>query len=142
MKPERVYCKADNTGEVLNYVVNGLGDKKEDYEPSLAIGIYKGDNLIGGVLLNDIRPQRDCWVTIYTTSKEWAKRHVMKYVFTIVYGLIGAKRCSAFISESNKQSFSVCKRLGFKQEGLLRQYRDDGENCYVMGMLKQECIWI
>lgn len=142
MSKEPVYCRADKTGKVLYFIAEGLGDDPKDYEPSLAIGFYQGEKLIGGVLINDIRPGRDCWITIYSTTPEWGKRHVMKYVFNVVYNVIGAKRCSAFISESNKQSYSVCKRLGFKQEGLLREYRDNGENCYVMGMLKQECIWI
>jgi len=137
----QVLCKADKTGEVLNFVANGLGDDVADYVPSLAIGFYQ-DNLIGGVLINDIRPNRDCWLTIYTTNPQWAKRHVMKYVFSVVFNLIGCKRCSVFVSVSNKKSHDMCLRLGFKDEGLLREYRDNGENCYVMGMLKQECKWI
>jgi RimJ/RimL family protein N-acetyltransferase len=137
----QVLCKADNTGEVLNFVANGLGDDVSDYIPSLAIGFYQ-DELIGGVLINDIRPKRDCWLTIYTINPVWAKRHVMKYVFSIVFNLIGCKRCSVFVSESNKKSHDMCLRLGFKDEGILREYRDNGENCYVMGMLKQECKWI
>ena len=141
MMSERVLCKADNTREVLNFVANGLGDDVSDYIPSLAIGIYK-DGLIGGVLINDIRPKRDCWLTIYTTNPQWAKRHVMKYVFSVVFNLIGCKRCSVFVSVSNKKSHDMCLRLGFKDEGILREYRDNGENCYVMGMLKQECKWI
>lgn len=142
MSREPVYCKADKTGKVLHFIAEGLGDDPKDYEPSLAIGFYQGEKLIGGVLINDIRPGRDCWVTIYTTDKHWATRRVIKYFFTVVFVTIGAKRCSAFISESNQKSFDCCKRLGFKQEGLLREYRNNGENCYVMGILKQECIWI
>lgn len=141
MSRERVLCKADGTGEVLRFVAEGLGDKVEEYIPSLAIGIYRGDELIGGVLINDIRPKRDCWLTIYTTSKDWAKRQVMKYVFGVVFGLIGCERCSAFVSQSNEKSRDLCLRLGFKKEGLLREYRDNGENCYVFGMLKSECKW-
>lgn len=141
MRTEQVFCKADGTDKVLNFVCQGLGDKLEEYIPSLPIGIYQGDELIGGVLINDIRPQRDCWLTIYTTTPCWAKRHVLKYVFAVVFDLIKAQRCSVLVSESNKKSFDMCQRLGFKQEGILRQYRDNGENCYVMGMLKSECKW-
>ncbi|MBQ7660165.1 MAG: GNAT family N-acetyltransferase [Alphaproteobacteria bacterium] len=141
MSKEQVLCRADSTGTVLKFVADGLGDSVEEYMPSLAIGIYKSDALIGGVLINDIRPQRDCWLTIYTTTPNWAKRHVLKYVFGVVFGLIGAQRCSVFVSESNKKSLDMCLRLGFVKEGLLRKYRDNGENCYVMGMLKQECKW-
>ena len=139
---EQVLCKAVDDGRVLNYVARGLGDDVRDYIPSLELGIFKDNELIGGVLINDIRPNRDCWLTIYTTSQKWAKRHILKYVFSVVFITIGAKRCSVFVSESNKKSHDMCLRLGFKDEGILREYRDNGENCYVMGMLKQECKWI
>lgn len=139
MTSARVLCKDD--GSVINFVARGLKDDVRDYIPSLELGIYL-DKLIGGVLINDIRPERDCWLTIYTESPRWATRQVLKYIFTVVFVTIGAKRCSVFVSESNVKSHEMCLRLGFKDEGLLREYRDNGENCYVMGMLKQECKWI
>lgn len=139
---EQVLCRADTTGRVINFVAEGLGDSVSDYIPALAIGLYKDGALIGGVLINDIRPQRDCWLTIYTTTPYWAKRHVLRYIFGIVFNLIGAKRCSVLVSKSNAKSFDMCQRLGFIEEGILRQYRDNGEDCHVMGMLKQECKWI
>jgi RimJ/RimL family protein N-acetyltransferase len=135
----RVLCK--NDGSVINFVAHGLGDDVREYIPSLELGIYD-NKLIGGVLINDIRPERDCWLTIYTESPRWATKQTLKYIFTVVFVTIGAKRCSVFVSESNQKSHNMCLRLGFKDEGLLREYRDNGENCYVMGMLKQECIWL
>ena len=142
MNREAVYCEADPTGKVLKYVADGLKDNINDYIPSLTIGIYFKKELIGGVLINDIRPQRDCWLTIYTSSPKWATKGVMRYVFNVVFRLIGCQRCSVFVSQSNKKSLDMCLRLGFKKEGMLRKYRDNGENCYVFGMLKQECFWI
>lgn len=137
----QVLCKADQTGAVIKFVADGLGDKIEEYIPALAIGIYEGEALIGGVLINDIRPKRDCWLTIYTSTPKWAKRHVMRYVFGVVFNLIKCERCSVLVSKSNKKSLDMCLRLGFKKEGLLRCYRDNGDDCYVLGMLKKECIW-
>lgn len=135
----RVLC--DDTGAVLNWVAHGLGDDVQDYIPSLALGIWQDDLLIGGVLINDITPQRNCWLTIYTESPKWATRKVLKYVFSVVFITIGAQRCSVFVSKSNNKSHDFCQRLGFQDEGLLREYRENGEDCYVMGMLKQECKW-
>lgn len=142
MKPERVFCRADATGKVLKFVCDGLGDDISEYVPSLPIGIYRDDELIGGVLINDIRPGRDCWLTIYTTTPVWGQRQVMRYVFGVVFGLIKAERASAFVSVSNQKSLNMCQKLGFRREGLLRKYRNSGEDCYVLGMLKSECKWI
>ena len=135
----QVLC--DDTGAVVNWVAHGLGDNVREYIPCLSLGIWNDKTLIGGVLINDIRPHRDCWLTIYTESPRWATRKILRYIFTVVFVTIGAKRCSVFVSESNKKSHDFCQRLGFKDEGILREYRDNGENCYVMGMLKQECKW-
>ena len=135
----QVLC--DDTGAVVNWVAHGLGDNVREYIPCLSLGIWQDGTLIGGVLFTDIRPSRDCWLTIYTESPRWATKNVLKHIFNTVFLTIGAKRCSVLVSESNKKSYDLCQRLGFKDEGLLREYRENGENCYVMGMLKQECKW-
>jgi RimJ/RimL family protein N-acetyltransferase len=140
MTSVRVYCRDD--GQVINFVAKGLKEDVREYIPSLELGIYLDNKLIGGVLINDLRPNRDCNLSIYTENPRWAARQVMKYVFTVIFVTIGAKRCTAYVSESNKKSHNMCLRLGFKDEGFLREYRENGENCYVMGMLKQECKWI
>lgn len=142
MKSDRVLCEPDETKQTLLYVANGLGDNPADYEPCLALNISLNGKTIAGVLLNDVRHGRDVWMTIYSSDKRWATKSVIKYVFGIVFHLMECKRASVFVSVGNTKSFDMCQRLGFKKEGCLRQYRDNGEDCYVMGMLKQECKWL
>ena len=139
LNKDRVYCKTQSN--VIEFVVKGLKDSFQDYVPCLPIGIFQGSEMIGGVLIHDIRPCVDCWLTIYTINPRWAKRHVLKYIFGVVFDLIKAKRCSVLVSSSNDKSLKMCKQLGFINEGILRQFRDNGEDCYVMGMLKNECKW-
>lgn len=141
-KPERVLCSADGTNETVRFVAQGLGDKVEEYEPCLALKITLNGKIIGGILINDIREGVDCYLSIYTTSKRWATRSVLRYVFRIIFNLINCRRCSVLVSKDNLDSLRMCKKLGFKEEGLLRQYRDNGDDCYCLGMLKQECFWI
>ena len=141
MKSEAVSFKPDETGEVFKWVCDGLGDKPEDYGANLTIGIYLKDELIAGVILNDLRENIDVWMTIYSTNKRWCTKRVIKYVFGIVFNLMNCRRANIFISKDNLQSLSLCERLGFKKEGLLRQYREDGSDCYVLGMLKAEYKW-
>lgn len=134
---ERVLCKP---ADVVKFVADGLGDKVEEYQPCLSLGIfYKG--LIGGVLIHDIRPEIDCYLTIYTTNPRWCTKSVCRYVFNIIFDLIKCRRCSVLVSKANFKSLKLVKGLGFKVEGLLRQYRDDGDDCYCLGMLKSECKW-
>jgi len=142
MNSERVLCRADETLYTAAFVANGLHDGIRAYLPCLAVNISLGGQTIAGVLINDIRPKRDCWLTIYSTSERWATRRVMRYVFGIVFKMIEAERCSVFVSADNNKSLNMCLRLGFKQEGLLRQFRDDGKDCIALGMLKNECKWV
>lgn len=138
LNPERVLCKP---ADVVEFVARGLGDRVEEYQPCLALGLFYKE-LIGGILIHDIRPEVDCYLTIYTTNKRWATKSVLRYVFGIIFNLIKCRRCSVLVSKANSKSLKMCKQLGFKEEGLLRQYRDNGDDCYCLGMLKQECNWI
>lgn len=142
LKPEPVLYKPDDTGEVIKWVCAGLGDKVADYGANLTIGVYLGNKLIAGIIFNDHRKDIDVWLTIYSIDKRWCTKAVIKYVFGIVFKLMNCRRCNIFISKDNQKSLSLCERLGFKKEGLLRQYRENGTDCYILGMLKSECRWL
>jgi len=45
------------------------------------------------------------------------------------------------VSTTNLPCIRLVERLGFKQEGLLRKYRDDGSSCFFYGILKSENKW-
>lgn len=139
---DQVYCKPDDTGAVAAWVCAGLGDNIEDYGANLTIGVYLGKILIAGIIMNDHRKDVDVWLTIYSVNKRWCTKAVIKYVFGIVFNLMNCRRCNIFISKDNHASLSMCERLGFKKEGLLRQYRENGADCYVLGMLRTECKWL
>lgn len=141
IKPERVLCKPDTTGEVIRWVCAGLGDNPDDYGANLTLGVWLGDKLIAGIILNDHRPHIDTWMTIYSEDKRWCKRAVVKYVFSVVFGLMDCRRANVFVSKDNHKSLKLALGLGFKIEGLLRQYRENGADCYILGMLKTECKW-
>lgn len=141
MKSERVLCKPDTDGSVISWVCNGLGDNPQEYGRNVTLGIYLDKRLISGVIFNDIRPNRDVWLSIYSIDKKWCNRRVLRLIFDFVFNKINAERASAFVSKDNEPSKKMLEKLGFVREGLLRHYRDNGKDCYVYGMLKSECKW-
>ena len=141
MKSARVLCKPDLDGSVIAWVCKGVGDNPLDYGANVTLGIYLNNSLIAGVIFNDIRPNRDVWLSIYTKDKRWCNRRVLRLIFDFVFGKIKAERASAFVSKDNEPSKKMLEKLGFVREGLLRHYRDNGKDCYVFGMLKSECKW-
>lgn len=141
LKPERVLCKPDLDGSIISWVCKGLGDNVLEYGQNVTLGIYLENRLIAGVIFNDIRPNRDVWLSIYSENKRWCNRRTLRLIFNFVFGTINAERASLLVSKDNESSINLVEKLGFAREGLLRHYRDNGKDCYVYGMLKSECKW-
>lgn len=63
-------------------------------------------------------------------------------MFGIAFKAMGCRRISLLVDKSNAASLNFVKKLGFQQEGILRSFRENGEDCYILGMLKDECKWL
>jgi len=131
----------DDSGYTTKWVCDGLNEDVNWVGANLTLSIKLKGELIGGLIYNDLRPNVDVWWTIYTTDKRWASRHILRYCFDVAFNLMNCRRISLFVSKDNHKSLNLVEKLGFKREGLLRQYRDDGSDCYLYGMLKNECKW-
>lgn len=131
----------DRDNLIAKWVCRGLDEDFEWVGNNLTIGVMLGNRMIAGIILNDWRPERDVWLTIYSTDKRWCCRRVLRCVFDLVFGKMKCRRVSLFVSKDNALSRNLVEKLGFVREGLLRQYRDNGDDCFVYGMLINECKW-
>ena len=141
MKSEAVSCRADLDGSITKWVCDGLGEDTDWVGECETLGIYLGLDLIAGIVFNNTRPNIDTWLTIYSNNKRWCTRRVLKIIFGYVFKQLKCKRCSLLVSKDNEASIKLVEGLGFIREGLLRQYRENGADCYIYGMLKSECKW-
>lgn len=143
MKSEAESCRivADLDGSIAKWVCDGLKEDTDWIGSNVTMGVVLGGELIAGIIFNDVRHGRDVWLTIYSTDKRWCNRRVLRAIFDLVFKIMDCKRASLFVSKDNEPSIKLVEGLGFVREGLLRQYRDDGNDCYVYGMLKSDCIW-
>ncbi|MBQ8630554.1 MAG: GNAT family N-acetyltransferase [Alphaproteobacteria bacterium] len=132
---------ADTDGSVAKWVCAGLNEDADWVGSCVTMAVYRGSKLIAGIIFNDIRPGRDVWLTIYSTDKRWCSRRILRCIFSLVFDEMACHRASLFVSKGNRPSIKLVEGLGFVREGLLRQYRDNGDDCYVYGMLKNECKW-
>lgn len=144
MKPEaELYSiKPDFDGSIQKWICDGLGENTDWIGDSYTFGICYGGRMVGGIIMNDYRKDLDVWLTIYSVSPRWCSKSVLKYIFKTCFETLNCKRVNVFISKDNSKSLSLCERLGFVKEGLLRQYRENGQDCYILGMLKRECRWL
>ena len=93
-------------------------------------------------LVPDLRPGCDVWISIYADDKRWCSRRVLQTVFGIVFDFWGCRRANALIDTDNKASLRLAEGVGFRYEGKMRQYRENGRDVYVLGMLKSECKFL
>lgn len=137
------FCKIilDTDSSITRWVCAGLNFNAECLGEYYTLGFFVGDKLIGGLVYHNIRPGRDLWWTIFTTDKRWCNRRVLKIIFALAFNYWQVKRISLLINTDNHDCIKLVEKLGFKREGLMRQYRDDGSDCYFYGILKSENIW-
>jgi len=144
MKSQAEYCRLvyDKSGEITDFVCKGLGENKDWLDKQAhTIGFVVGNKLVGGLIYHNIRPCRDLWWTIYTTDKRWCNRRVLQKLFALAFNFWQVERISLLVSANNRQCIKLVEGLGFRQEGMLRNYRDDGSDCHFYGILKSENKW-
>ncbi len=141
-KPQE-FCeiKPDSNNYVAKWVCSQLNFELKDIGEYRTLGFFVNHKLVGGLIYHNIRVNRDLWLTIYTTDKRWCNRRVLKNIFGLAYDLWKVERISLLVNTDNFECIKLVEKLGFKREGLLRKYRDDGSDCYFYGMLKSENIW-
>ena len=141
MSEPAAFCNMilDAKGRITKWICAGLGCDDKWLNPEYCtIGFISNGRLIGGLIYHDIRFGRDLYWTIYTMDKRWCSRRILKAVFGLAFDFFKVERISLLVDTNNKDCLRLVKKLGFRQEGLLRRYRDDGADCFFMGLLKTE----
>ena len=144
MKQQTESCRIvyDSNGTITDWICQHLAIGKNWLDtPFYTIGFVVGNKIIGGLIYHNIRYHHDLWLTIYTTDKRWCTRRVLKIIFELAFNFWQAKRISILVSINNPKCIILIQKLGFKREGLLRGYQDDGTDCYFYGMLQSENKW-
>ena len=72
----------------------------------------------------------------------WCNRTILKAAFSYPFEDLKVNRISLTTREDNEKAIKLANKLGFKQEGITREYYADHTNAILFGMLKHECRWI
>lgn len=143
MNAATVSCNVlpDRNDVITGWVCRNLGFDCRDMGEHRTLGFFAGGKLIGGLVYHNIRIGRDLWWTIYTTDKRWCNRRVLRKIFGLAFDYWQVERISLLIDTDNRKCLKLAKKLGFRREGLMRKFRDDGRDCYFYGLLKSENKW-
>lgn len=132
----------DKNDVITKWICKGLNYDENWITDHITFGFRLNEELIGGLIFHDYRPQQEIWWTVYSVDKRWCNRRMLRIMFGMAFEFFGCKRISLLVNKSNTASLNFVKKLGFQQEGMFRAYRDNGEDCCIFGMLKNECKWI
>ena len=127
---------------ITDWVCNGLGFVNVWRGNNLTYGFVYNNQLVGGLIFHDLQRHKEVWWTVYSIDKHWCNRTMLRQMFEMAFVTMDCKRINILVNKSNQRSFDFVRRLGFVQEGLLRKYDDNGEDCWFLGMLREECPWL
>lgn len=113
------------------YIEHALGIHVSD--PCIGLIVEKKDQVVGAVILNDYTPGQNIELTAHTKGN-WSisdVRGVARYCFERV------RRITARTSVKNTRAIYMLTALGFKREGVLREWFSDAD-AIVFGLLRSE----
>lgn len=74
-------------------------------------------------------------------SRRLVPREVMRALFAYPFHQLGFRRITCTVRPSNTVSLNIVRRMGFRVEGLLRNWYPD-DHGILLGLLKEECKWL
>jgi len=136
----KVWVVTDHSEAVAEWTLRRLPEPIDGWGPCRGIGVARGPDLIAGIVYNNLDAV-GCQMSIASTSPGWATRPVLRLLFHYPFNQYGLRRVYALTSAKAAHTRAFLERLGFVQEGLLREGFVSGDAA-VYGMLKRECRWI
>ena len=106
------------------------------------IGVEQDGELIAAVGYDRFSPHSCCVHVAADKSKPWLTREFLKRAFYFPFEQLGFRRITALVSEYNEDSLHFVTRIGWVQEGVIREEGPNGEDLLVFGMLRRECPYV
>ena len=115
----------------------------ESFGPCKTIAFISADNTeLRAVVVYHGLDHRSIGISIASNTPKWCSKLVLKIIHGFPFIQMGCNRITATVRESNTKSRSLVTRLGYKQEGELKQYYSNGDSAIIYGLLKSECEWL
>ena len=125
---------------VSAWVQNQLKMSGDGFGPAAAMGVVKDNKIIGGCVYFCFR-KPSIEMACASTSPHWLSKKILRLIFHYPFNHLGCTRITTTVSLQNKHAQKFNKRLGFVEEGVLREALPEGD-ATIYGMLKNECRWL
>lgn len=132
---------ADQDDKVAQFVLSMNPIMSLDDTPYTAIGQFDGlGNIVGGCVFTNYT-QRDIHGHL-AGHGNWLTRAFLGECFRYIFVQLKCRRCTGLVARSNVRAQKFDEGLGFHYEGVLRAYLPNDEDCFIYGMLREECRWL
>jgi len=124
-----------------DYVAEWMGEQMGTriIPPYTAFGVVSAHGqLVGGVVINEIQ-EASCEVSIVAPKR--VSRSLLRVTASYVFDTLGCNRVTARTRASTLKVRKFIEKVGFRQEGILRAFYEDGDDAVLFGMLRNECRW-
>lgn len=112
----------------------------QDFGPCKTIAFLSENSK--AVVVYNWKDESNIGMSIAATSPKWCNRKAIKIAFGFPFIQLGMNRVTSIIRETNEKSIKLVKGLGFRFEGEMRGYYENGDSALMFGLLKNECKWI
>jgi hypothetical protein len=108
--------------------------------PYVAVGVTDGVALRAAMVFNDFTGA-NMEITVASEPAGWT-RAAVRMAFAYPFLQAGCRRLTMRTRADHATMLDIAARLGFRQEGALREFYVDGCDAIVFGLLRSECRWI
>lgn len=125
--------------DICHWVQERMPEPSVGFDRPVGIGIIRDNVLVGGVVYDNYRPNiKSIYGSIAIDDKICLTKKNIITLLQYPFYMCGCNRVNVIILQSNAPSQALARRLGFTQEGVLRQASSTGEDMLLFGMLKSE----
>lgn len=140
-----IEVRGDDPEGVAAFVLERLGQKREDLKAFTALGAYRGEELIGGFIYTNYRPIADSgfWsIDMHMAGNPgWLNRQTLRSFHFYPFFELKCSRVVGSVRAGNEQARSIVARLGAKLDGIIRSGIAPEYDTCVYTMTRQECPW-
>lgn len=102
--------------------------------PATVLGVVKNGNPVCVVVFNDYTGEN---VELSVAADNMLPRRFLQLCAEYAFGQLGCLRVTVRTRASNVRVADMARRLGFKQEGVLREFYGN-EDAFLFGLLRRE----
>ena len=133
-------------GPVDVTIANWIADKipytdRIDQARCIAFRHKQTKKIVYGGAFNEHRGRDIQYHAACTDPKVLTKGRI-ELLFWYGFMVFNTARISCVVAKSNKRSQKVVEGLGWKREGLIREFYAADDDAILYGMLRNECKWI